>query len=76
MRKDVSSNLLLGGIVDGFVIPPHPRGIELEGKLVMIQPLSAKKFAAKLYEAYQLDPQGNNWTHLPYEPFSTQSEFF
>ena len=75
MRKDVSSNLLLGGIVDGFVIPPHPRGIELEGKLVMIQPLSAKKFGAELYEAYQLDPQGNNWTYLPYGPFSTQSEF-
>ena len=75
MRREVSSNLPLGEIVDGFVIPPHPRGIELEGKLVMIQPLSAKKFGAELYEAYQLDPQGNNWTYLPYGPFSTQSEF-
>jgi hypothetical protein len=75
MRGEVSSNLPLGEIVDGFVIPPHPRGIELEGKWVMIQPLSAEKFAAELYEAYQLDPQGNNWTYLPYGPFSTQSEF-
>ncbi len=75
MRREVSSNLPLGEIVDGFVIPPHPRGIELERKLVMIQPLSAEKFAAELYEAYQLDPQGNNWTYLPYGPFSTQSEF-
>ncbi len=75
MRREVSSNLPLGEIVDGFVIPPHPRGIELEGKLVMIQPLSAKKFGAELYEAYQLDPQGNNCTYLPYGPFSTQSEF-
>ena len=75
MRREVSSNLSLGEIVDGFVIPPHPRGIELEGKLVIIQPLSTKKFGAKLCEAYQLDPQGKNWTYLPYEPFSTQSEF-
>ena len=75
MRREVSSNLPLGEIVDGFVIPPHPRGIELEGKLVMIQPLSAKKFGAELYEAYQLDPQGNNWTYLPYGPFSAQLEF-
>ena len=41
----------------------------------MIQRLSAEKFAAELYEAYQLDPQQNNWTYLPYGPFSTQSEF-
>ena len=75
MRREVSSTLPLGEIVDGFVFPPHPRGIELEGKLVIIQPLSAKKFGAELYEGYQLDPQGNNWTYLPYGPFSTQSEF-
>ena len=75
MRREVSSNLLLGEIVDGFVIPPHPRGIELEGKLVMIQPLSAKKFGAELYEAYQPDPHGNNRPYLPSGPFSTQSEF-
>ena len=36
MRREVSSNLPLGEIVDGFVIPPHPRGIELEGELVII----------------------------------------
>ena len=75
MRREVSSNLPLGEIVDGFVISPHPRGIELEGKLVILQPLSTKKFGAKLREAYQLDPQGNNWTYLPYGPFSAQLEF-
>ena len=75
MRREVSLNLPLGEIVDGFVIPPHPRGIELEGKLVLIQPLSAKKFGAELYEAYQLDPQGNNWTYLPYGPFQPNQNF-
>jgi len=31
----------LGEIVEGFSVPPHPRGISLEGKLVVLKPLKA-----------------------------------
>tara|TARA_Y200000002_G_scaffold75104_1_gene58922 strand:+ start:92 stop:283 length:192 start_codon:yes stop_codon:yes gene_type:complete len=63
--------LSVGEIEDGFVIPPHPFGIELEGKLVMIELLFVKKSAAELYTAYQLDQYGYNGTYLPCGPFST-----
>ena len=64
-----------GEIEDRLVIPLHPFEIELEGKLVMIELLFVAKSAAELYEAYQLDQYGYNWTFLPYGPFSTQSDY-
>ena len=31
----------LGEIVEGFSIPPYPKGVSLEGKLVDLKPLNA-----------------------------------
>ena len=75
MRKDVSSNLLLDGIVDGFVIPPHPRGIELEGKLVITQPLFAKKFGAKLTKPISLIHKGTIGPIYLMDRFQTNQNF-
>ena len=52
------------------MIPPHPFGIELEGKLVMIELLFVKKSAAELYRAYQLDQYGYNGTYLLWTVFN------
>jgi hypothetical protein len=45
----------LGKIIEGFVIPSQPLGIELEDKLDCIKPLSAEKVASELYKVHQLD---------------------
>ena len=38
----------LGEIVEVFSIPPHPRGISLEGKLVVLKPLKASDYSKEL----------------------------
>ena len=49
----------LGEIVEGFSVPPHPRGISLEGKLVVLKPLKASDYsnARKRFLRYFKDAQ-------------------
>jgi len=65
----------LGEIVEGFSIPPHPRGVSLKGKLVDLKPLKADEFAEELFQSNLLDEKGINWTYLPYGPFETAVEY-
>ena len=30
-------------VVEGFIVPPHPKGIVLSGKTVRLEPLNVKK---------------------------------
>ena len=65
----------VGEIVDDFSLPPHPKGISLEGRLVELKPLKENLFATQLFEANSLDKNGINWTYLPYGPFETEKEY-
>jgi RimJ/RimL family protein N-acetyltransferase len=65
----------LGEIVEGFSVPPRPRGILLEGKLVVLKPLKASDYSKELFEANSLDKDGLNWTYLHYGPFETEVEY-
>ena len=65
----------LGEIVEGFSVPPHPRGISLQGKLVVLKPLKASDYSKELFEANSLDKDGLNWTYLHYGPFETEVEY-
>ena len=65
----------LGEIVEVFSVPPHPRGISLEGKLVVLKPLKASDYSKELFEANSLDKEGFNWTYLHYGPFETEVEY-
>ena len=40
----------LGEIVEGFSIPPHPKGVLLEGKLVDLKSLNVNEYAEELLE--------------------------
>ena len=62
----------LGEIVEEFSVLPHPRGISLEGKLVVLKPLKASDYSKELFEANSLDREGLNWTYLHYGPFETE----
>ena len=61
-----------GEIVESFSIPPHPKGISIEGKLVDLKPLIASKYAEELFLSNALDKEGINWAYLPYGPFESQ----
>ena len=74
MRKGTEL-IELGEIVVGFSVPPHPRGISLEGKLVVLKPLKASDYSKELFEANSLDKDGLNWTYLHYGPFETEVEY-
>ena len=65
----------LGEIVEGFSIPPYPKGVSLEGKLVDLKPLKADEFAEELFQSNSLDEKDINWTYLPYGPFETAVEY-
>ncbi len=65
----------LGETVEWFSVPPHPKGISLEGKLVVLKPLKASDYSKELFEANSLDKDGLNWTYLHYGPFETEAEY-
>ena len=67
MREDV--------IVEGFVTPPHPKGIVLTGAQVRLEPLDADKHGADLYRANSLDISGTDWVYLPYGPFDSLDDY-
>ncbi len=48
----------LGEIIEGFSIPPYPKGVSLEGKLVDLKPLNANEYAEELFRANSLDEAG------------------
>ena len=64
-----------GEIVESFSIPPHPKGISIEGKLVDLKPLIASEFAEELFISNAIDKEGINWTYLPYGPFDSQADY-
>ena len=41
----------------------------MDGAYCRVEPLSPDKHALPLFEANQRDPEGRNWTYLPYGPF-------
>jgi RimJ/RimL family protein N-acetyltransferase len=47
----------------------------MNGRLCRLTPVSRNGHSEDLYQAYALDPEGRNWTYLPYGPFATLAEF-
>lgn len=64
-----------GEIVESFSMPPHPKGISIEGRLVDLKPLNSNKYAKELFSSNLLDEKGINWAYLPYGPFDSQADY-
>lgn len=62
-------------IVEGFVAPPHPKGIYLVGEHVRLEPLNVEKHSEDLFEANAIDVAGENWAYLAYGPFETLEDY-
>ncbi|MBV9927883.1 MAG: GNAT family N-acetyltransferase [Acidobacteria bacterium] len=47
----------------------------LEGRYCRLEPLDPGRHATDLYDANTVDPEGTNWTYLPYGPFKTLNAY-
>ena len=67
----------LSGESVSIVLPrPRPERIELEGRLVRVEPLDADRHAAELYPLLHGDPERERvWDYLPYGPFPSEAEY-
>jgi len=64
-----------GEIVGEFLVPPHPKGISIDGNLVSLKPLVANQFAEELFLSNSIDKEGINWAYMPYGPFDNLEEY-
>lgn len=65
---------LIGYAVTNYTPPSLPNFPQLEGSVVVVEPISSAHLAA-LYAAFSIDSTGANWTYLPYGPFASEEEF-
>lgn len=64
----------------GFPLPrwtarPRPPRSPMEGRYCRVEPIDPERHAADLYSANALDPEGRNWTYLPYGPFARLADY-
>ncbi len=62
-------------VVEGFNVPPHPKGMVLNGKTVRLEPLNVGQHSEDLFESNSLNIERLNWRYLPYGPFKTLETF-
>ncbi len=53
----------------------EPNHESMVGRACRLEALDANRHAEALHRAYELDPEGRNWTYLPYGPFATAAEY-
>lgn len=59
----------------GWTPPPPPSTEPMEGHFCRLEGLNATRHVEDLYAANALDPDGKNWTYLPYGPFDTLEHY-
>lgn len=64
----------IGFAVPGWAPPPRPGREPEEGRYCRIEPID-ERHASELHTANMNDEHGQNWTYLPYGPFTTQDEY-
>jgi len=61
----------VGEPLPGWKPPPWPPRRGMEGKYCRLEPLDPGVHAEALYAEFALDPEGRDWTYLPYGPFGS-----
>ena len=59
----------------GWMPPPAPSAVTLEGAFVRVEPLDPTAHARDLFEAGRVDTTGASWTYLPDGPFESLDSF-
>lgn len=65
---------ITGEELPGWKQPPRPQKVCLEGRYVMLEPLSAAH-ASGLFVENSKDKDGAGWTYLPYGPFRDEADY-
>jgi RimJ/RimL family protein N-acetyltransferase len=64
----------IGDSLPGWTPPPEPPKTAVHGRFCSVQPLTQAD-APALWDAYQRDADGRNWTYLAYGPYSDFEPF-
>lgn len=65
----------IGAPVPNWKPNERPRVEVKDGRYCQVVPLDVNAHAKDLFAAYGNDPEGRNWTYLPYGPFETIDDF-
>jgi len=65
----------IGVPVPGWTPRRRPSLDPMVGRFCRLEALDAAAHARALHEAYSADPEGRNWTWLPYGPFATAEAY-
>jgi len=65
----------IGFPVPGWTARPRPPLTPMTGRSCRSEPLDPARHGADLWQAVSLDPDGRNWTYLPYGPFAAERDY-
>lgn len=65
----------VGPPLNSWKTPPSPSLKTMQGRFCRLEPLDPERHGSALYEAHGLDPEGRNWTYLPYGPFANFADY-
>ncbi|ALM87116.1 GNAT family N-acetyltransferase [Bordetella sp. N] len=65
----------IGPALPDWSARPDPAAVTLQGRHCRLEPLDAQRHAADLHAAYQVAPDGRDWTYLSLERPATLEEF-
>lgn len=65
----------IGPDVAGWTARPRPPLAPAEGRYCRLEPLSAARHAAELYQAFSQAPDGRDWTYMSVGPFASEAEY-
>jgi RimJ/RimL family protein N-acetyltransferase len=65
----------IGRSLTGWVSPPLPSRVRLQGPRASVVPLDVALHARQLFEAFAVDADERRWTYLPYGPFDGLGSF-
>ena len=62
----------IGPEVPGWTARPRPPATPLSGRYCRLEPLSAERHAADLYQAFSRAPDDSDWTYMSVGPSPTR----
>ena len=65
----------IGPALPGWKPRPRPLRTAMEGRFCRVEPIDPGRHAADLFAANSDDPDGRNWTYLPYGPITRLDDY-
>ena len=65
----------IGAPVDGWTPRDRPPRTPVEGRTCRVEPLDVAAHGRDLFDAFELNADGRNWTYLPVGPFARRADF-